>query len=323
MKVSARQVESFAKKAFVENKGLKLLALLITLGLFVAVRAQEKVQRWVDVEVEVVYPNEKAGLVLTNKPINNVRVHIRGRRSIVNDIKNESSHLVKMDLSNRSKTGMSTFFFEPEMFNFDGVEVVDINPEAISIRTEKLESRRLPVKIKTVGRLKEGTKFEKKPTIDPETVLATGPSSVIRSVTSLSTQEVGIDSIDVGPYAEEVPLIPVDGLLYARDKFKVEFKVVQRRIQRMLTGLMVKTPAAADKAMKVIPSQVAVSLTGPQLSLDRLDPSMISPIVEVEVEGDQLAKPGKYQVPVKIEGLPEDIEVKTTVPSLVELEVLN
>ncbi|MBN2341329.1 MAG: hypothetical protein JXX29_07305 [Deltaproteobacteria bacterium] len=321
MKISGKQVETFIKKAFSENKGLKLLALVITLGLFIAVRAQEKVQRWVDVEVEVVYPKKGSGLVLTNKPINAVRVHIRGRRSIVNDIKNEASHLVKMDLSNRTRPGMSTFFFEPEMFNFDGVEVVDINPEAVSIRTEKLESRRLPIKIKTVGRLKEGTEFEKPPEVIPSSVIATGPASVIRSVTSLTTQEVGIDSIDLGPYSEEVPLIPIEGLEYTQDKFRVTFKVVQKRGQRMIAGLLIKNAADGEKAMQITPSEVAVSLTGPQLSLDRLDPSVISPMVTTD--DVQLGKPGKHRVPIKIEGLPEDIEVKTIVPSFVELEILN
>lgn len=321
MNISVKQVETFITKAFSENKGLKLLALVITLGLFVAVRAQEKVQRWVDVEVEVVFPNQKSGLVLTNRPIHTVRVHIKGRHSIVNDIKNEPTHVVKMDLSNRVKPGMSTFFFEPEMFNFSGVEVVDINPEAVSIRIEKLESRKLPVKIKTVGRLKEGTMFEKAPEIVPNSVVATGPASVIRSVTSLTTQEVGIDSIDLGPYKEEVPLVPIEGLEYTRDKFSVEFKVVQKRSQRMIAGLLVKNNVDGEKALQIKPSEVAVSLFGPQLSLDRLDPSVISPTVIMD--DVQLAKPGKHRVPIKIEGLPDDIEVKTIVPAFVELEILN
>ncbi|MBN2714498.1 MAG: hypothetical protein JXX14_01510 [Deltaproteobacteria bacterium] len=321
MRLSFKQVEAFLKEAFTENKGLKLIALVITLGLFISVRAQEKVERWIDVEVEVVYPPKQAGVVLTNKPIREVRVAIRGRRSMVNDIKNEPSHVVQMDLSNRKRPGMSTFFFEPENFNFNGVEVVDIKPEAVSIRIEKLETRRLPVKIKTVGRLKEGTRFEKSPEVVPDMVEATGPASVIRSVTSLYTEEVGIDGLDVGPYREDVPLVPIEGLEYAQDKFSVSFKIIPRMGQRMVSSLSIRHGLSDDVQVNIVPSEIAVTLYGPQLSLDRMDLSVISPVADVK--DIQLAKPGKYRVPVKIEGLPEDIEVKTTVPSFVELDILN
>jgi hypothetical protein len=321
MKISRKQLEAFLKEAFTENKGLKLLALVITLGLFISVRTQEKVQRWVDVEVEVVYPLKTSGLVLTNKPIRTVRVAIRGRRSMVNNIKNEPSHVVKMDLSSRKRPGMSTFFFEPEMFMFEGVDVVDIKPEAVSLRIEKLESRRLSVKIKTVGRLKDGTRFDKSPEVTPEMVEATGPASVIRSVTSLYTEEIGIDSLDVGAYVEEVPLVPIDGLDYAQDKFRVTFKIVPRISQRTLSGLAVRNTFNGESESRLSPTEVAVTISGPQLMLDTMDLSVISP--HVDVEDIQLGKPGKYRVPVKIEGLPEDIEVKNIVPSFVELEILN
>ncbi|MBN2530697.1 MAG: hypothetical protein JXR76_30195 [Deltaproteobacteria bacterium] len=316
-----KQVEVFIKETFTENKGLKLLALVITLGLFFSVRAQEKVQRWVDVEVEMGYPPKEAGVVVTNKPIKTVRVAIRGRRSMVNNIKNEPSHLVRMDLSQRKRPGMSTFFFEPEMFKFDGVEVVDVKPEAVSIRIEKLETRRLPVKIKTVGRLKDGTRFEKSPEVFPDMVKATGPASVIRSVTSLYTEEVGIDGLAEGPYTEEVPLVPIEGLEYSQDKFKVSFKIIPRIGQRLLTGLSLKNNFSDEMQVKLSPREVAVTLSGPQLSLDRMDLSVISPLAVIS--DDQLAKPGKYRVPIKIDGLPEDIEVKTIVPSFAELEILN
>lgn len=321
MRFSFKHVEAFVKEAFTENKGLKLIALIITIGLFISVRAQEKVERWIDVEVEVEFPPKEAGLVLTNKPIRTIRVSIRGRRSMVNDIKNAPSHVVKMDLSNRKRPGMSTFFFEPEIFNFRGVEVVDIKPEAVSVRIEKLETRQLPVKIKTVGRLKDGTRFDKSPTVTPDKVEATGPASVIRSVTSLYTEEVGIDGLEVGAYNEEVPLMPIEGLEYQQDKFSVSFKIIPRMGQRRVSGLAVSSEFGEETEAKIDPAEVSVILSGPQLSLDRMDLSVLSP--KLDIENIQLAKPGKNRVPVKIEGLPEDIEVISIAPSFVELEIFD
>ncbi|MBW2278672.1 MAG: hypothetical protein JRF63_14365, partial [Deltaproteobacteria bacterium] len=66
MAESTASIQRFFKRAVTENLGLKLIALLITLGLFFGVRLQEKVESWVDVEVIVRAP-PAAGLVLSSE----------------------------------------------------------------------------------------------------------------------------------------------------------------------------------------------------------------------------------------------------------------
>ena len=318
MRISSFNIKTFLKRAFTENTGLKLLALVISLGLFMAVRVQEKVQRWVDVDVEIVMPDTKLSLALANKPISTVRVHVKGRHSIVSEIKKDT-HVVKMDLSKITKPGLSTFFFEPEMFNFKGVDIIDINPEAVSVRIEKIISRQIPVSVQTVGSLKYGTIFKGKPVIIPSSVVATGPASVIRSVTSLKTEEIGIDDLAVSKYSEDVPLVPVEGLKYNNDRFTVKFEVIERRGQRMVSGLLVQSGVDGQIPVKIKPAEVAASFVGSQSMLDTLDPSLIIP--KVVLTDEQIAKPGKYRTRVVITGLADGIDVKTIVPSFVEVDI--
>ena len=128
MNLGLREIKTFARRSVTENLGLKLVAILITLGLVTIVRFQEKVERWVDVEVNVARPSETSELLLTSEPPDTVRVSLRGRPSIIESIKNGPMKQVVMNLGKRAKPGSFTFYFEPEMFDFpSGVEVVGIN----------------------------------------------------------------------------------------------------------------------------------------------------------------------------------------------------
>ncbi|MBN2802332.1 MAG: hypothetical protein JXR91_04480 [Deltaproteobacteria bacterium] len=306
------------KGIFTENKGLKLIALLISLGLFTAVRMQEKVERWVDVDVEVVMPADEYSLALSNKPITSVRIQIRGRNTIVESIKNDN-HVVKMDLSKYKRPGLYTFFFESEMFDFKGVDILDISPDAVSVRMENVISRKLTVEIDTVGTLKDGTVFESKPEVSPAIVLATGPASVIRSVAMVKTEDVGIDDLEVGKYSQDVPLVPVKGLKFSNDRFTVKFNIIEKKILRTFSGLIVQSGIDGKISVKIKPETVLITLLGPQRILEKLDASLIIP--KAVLTDKVLSAAGKFTADVTLTGLDESIEVKAIVPPVVEVEI--
>ncbi len=317
MNLDLREIKSFARRSMTENLGLKFVALLITLGLVTIVRFQEKVERWVDVEVNVTRPSEISGLLLTSEPPDTVRVSLRGRPSIIESIKNGPMKLVVMDMSNREKPGSFTFYFEPEMFDFpSGVEVVGINPDVVLMRIERVVTRRLPVRVKTHGRLKSGAQLDEEPVVEPSEVTVAGPASLVRSLIHLETEAVDIEGLGVGEHHVDIPIRRTEGLSFKySDDLEITLKVKWTPGQRMLAGLLVRTMGDPEAVVEIRPTEVAVSLVGAKVALDRLDPGAL--VVQIDLDKAEPRKGGVLRAKVEVSGLPSDVKVGSIVPETV------
>jgi YbbR domain-containing protein len=313
---STATIKHFFKRAVTENLGLKLIALLITLGLFIGVRLQEKVDSWVDVEVIVRAPPTAAGVVLSSEVPDSVRVLLRGRGSLVDSVKEGKNPQVVMDLSGQRDAGSTMFYFEREMFGLpSGIELVDTRPEAVLVRTERVVTRRLPVRVRTFGRLKGGTELLDDPVADPTEVVAFGAASIVRALNDVQTEEVDIEGLGVGDHSVTVPLRLVEGLEFNHSgEVTVDLKIRWTPGQRMLSGLLVQV-AGTDQPTELRPAEVAVSLAGPQVALDRIDPAKI--IAKVVVDEEMVTAGGVKSLEVKVEGLTSDVEVKSIAPATV------
>jgi len=309
-------IKRFFTRAVTENLGLKLIALLITLGLFIGVRLQEKVESWVDVEVIVRAPPPASGVVLSSETPDTVRVLLRGRSSLVESVKEGKTPQVVMDLSGQRDAGSTMFYFDREMFDFpSGVELVDTRPEAVLVRTERVVTRRLPVRVRTFGRIKEGAELVDEPLTDPAEVVAYGAASIVRGLTDVQTEEVDVEGLGVGEHTVKVPLRLVEGLAFNHSgDVTVSLRIRWTPGQRMLAGLLVQV-VGTDAPVEVRPAEVAVSLSGPQVSLNKLDPAKIAP--EVDVTDEMLAAGAVKSLGIRVTGLPPDVEVKSIVPAAV------
>ncbi len=317
MNLGLREIKTFARRSVTENLGLKLVAILITLGLVTIVRFQEKVERWVDVEVNVARPSETSELLLTSEPPDTVRVSLRGRPSIIESIKNGPMKQVVMNLGKRAKPGSFTFYFEPEMFDFpSGVEVVGINPDVVLMRVERVVTRRLPVRVKTHGRLKSGAQLEEEPSAEPSEVTVAGPASLVRSLINLETEAVDIEGLGVGEHHAKIPIRRTEGLSFKySDDLEITLKVKWTPGQRMLAGLLVRTKGDSVSTVDIRPTEVAVSLVGAKVALDRLDPGLL--VVQVDLDKGEPRKGGVFRAKVEVSGLPKDVKVGSIVPETV------
>jgi YbbR domain-containing protein len=313
-------IKRVAKRSVTENLGLKLIALVISLGLFAIVRFQEKVERWIDVEVIVRAPPPATGIVMTSDPPDRVRVFLRGRESLVDSVREGETPQVVMDLSSRRDAGSTMFYFEREMFDFpSGIDIVDTKPEAVLVRTERIVTRKLPVRVRTFGRLKGGAELEDDPVVNPDEVVAFGAASIVRQLGDVQTEEVDIEGLGVGEHEIKVPLKRIEGLGFnLTGDATVTVKVRWTPGQRMLSGLLVKV-VGADQPVEVRPPEVAVSLSGSQVALDKLDPAKVEPTIEITPE--KMAKAGVFPEKVVVKGLPSDVEVKSVAPATVLVKV--
>jgi YbbR domain-containing protein len=324
MAIAPRDVRSVIVRAFTENLGIKTVALIITVVLFVLVRFQEKVDRWIDVEVAVMRPSAKSGLVVTSDMPDKVRVSLRGRSSVIKAVKSGDTGQVVVDLSGRETEGTSTFYFEPEMFDFpSGVEILHINPESVQVRIERIVTRRVPVNVRTVGKPKPGLELEGTPIAVPPEATISGPSSVVNGVAALDTEDVDVSALDVGEHELHVSLKRVGGVLVKYvDRLTVVAEVRYTPGQRVLTALPVRARVGErliPEGAETRPAAVTAILSGPKIALDALDTAAVMTIAAVE---DVAAiRGGSVIAPVQLNGLPPGVEVKAIEPATVKVRL--
>jgi len=324
MALSPGELKTLIVRSVTENLGLKAVALVVTIALFGIVRFQEKVDRWIDVEVAVMRPVAKSGLVVTSEMPDKVRVSLRGRSSVIKAVKSGDSGQVVMDLSSRSQEGAFTFYFEPEMFDFpSGVEILHISPESVQVRIERIVTRRVPVNVRTVGKPKAGLELEGSPIAVPPEATISGPSSVVNGIVALDTEDVNIAELGRGEHEMHVALSRVGGVLVKYvDKLAVVVEIRYTLGQRILSELEVRAKVGGKLLVEgadVRPGTVTATLSGPKMALDALDLGTVTPLAEIETS--VAARGGPIAVPVQLTGLPPEVEVKSIEPSTVKVRL--
>jgi YbbR domain-containing protein len=313
-------IKLFLKKSATENLELKLIAVIIAALLFFFVNLQEESERLIDVEVEKTYPAPSSSLVLTSEFPDVIRLRVRGPRSKVKSIKQGLIGPIKVDLSERTG-GTSYYTFNPEDFELHrhGLKFVRVTPESVLVKMERQITKQLPVRVRTYGKLANGAELIGEPKVVPSIVTAFGTASSLRNVSAIETEDIDIEGLAVGEHVFLVPLRVVDGVApRGSDETKVTLTVRWIPDQRMLSGLLVQA-RGTDLTAEFRPKEVAVALTGPKISLDKLDPATVRPIVLFEE--DQANQPGISRNKVTVLEIPNGIKVTSIVPKKVQVKL--
>lgn len=328
-----QRMRLFLIQAVTENLGLKLVAFLIALLLFVLVRFQEESERPFDVEIDPILPEASdGGYQLTSDLPRKVRLRLVGPSSIIKSLRSEDMLPVKIDLRN-SKPGISYHYFKEETFEnsfkeqaelrsgLQFVRIARITPESVLIKMEKLISRIVPVRVVTVGNLKRGTELVSNPKAIPSSVEVVGPASAMRDLKYVETEDVITDDLGVGDHEQLITLRAREGVTIDQGAgIKVRLQVRWTPGKRLISGLLVQAQGT-ELAASFKPNEVAVSLAGPQIALDSIDLAKIQPVVVITPE--QSERPGVYRGDVTVKWLPENVKVTSIVPAKVRVSLTH
>jgi len=175
------------------NFGLGALALIISLSLWVLVVNDQNPER-TDVP-EIAIPVEttrvSSGLIVMNTP-DPVRFRIKTPKDKWDTLR-ASSFRAYVDLS-RLGPGIHAVPIISETSD-PQVRVLEVMPATTSIRVEEIQERTVPVKVTLVGNVPFGYVY-RMPKVDPEVVVASGPSSLVQSVETASV-DVRLEGISV------------------------------------------------------------------------------------------------------------------------------
>lgn len=319
-------VKDGGRRAFVENAGLKLVAFLLALTLFILVHSDEDALEQFTVDLRYLPP--PSDLTLVSERPQSITVTLRGSRRKLKRV--EESELEKITVT---LTNTGEFVFQPEMIRPlpEGIEVVSISPRSVSLQFERSGNKRVPVRVRTVGQLAPGYRVDSI-RVEPAQLEIVGAESALSSTAELLTTPVSIDGA-TQPIRQQVRLeVPPDNVAVVVGSggeaqppqqltVDVNIDIAAAPGMRRLPGtpvVVVGVPGAAT-SWTTEPTTVELILRGPELTLSKLDPAAIK--AEALVSPQDVAARTSRETPLVIRGVPEGVGIEVR-PQLVTIKPL-
>ena len=223
-------------KVFLEDWPMKLVALAITLALWLGVTglSTPTTQRFTSISFSPTYSNN---IEVTNSPIDKVDLVVSGDKRKLAQIRKEDL-TISVDISD-VLPGDRVINLTPESVVISpplptGVKLDEIQPSRIAIRIEAVQEKEITVKGETYGEVPEGYEIYSE-TVTPSTVRVRGPANFIRTLSSVSTER-----IDLSNHTEDftVKQIPVSvpnpkASVIETTVVDVGFRIGEKRVERV------------------------------------------------------------------------------------------
>ncbi|HSN97374.1 MAG TPA: CdaR family protein, partial [Candidatus Nanopelagicales bacterium] len=197
-------VRGIIRTAILENFGLKVLSLAFALGFYAFIHGAENAQRTFSVSVVSVMPKEDLNRQLMTQLPTEVAVTLSGSRTQLDDLRADDLGTLQLDL----RSGRVPYIeLDPSMFHVpEGLVVEQIYPPRIDLRWDDVITRTIPVQVPRTGELAQG--FEVKGTIavDPASVKARGPQSIVEVMQYARTEAFDVTGLTEGAYRRTLAL---------------------------------------------------------------------------------------------------------------------
>jgi len=301
------------KRAVLDNLGLKLFSLMVSIALFTVVHGSEAGQRSLYVPVVAMLPPDAAGKILVGELPDKVKITLSGSRSVINSI--NAVDAVQINLTDAPRY----YAFEPSLFGLPAGIEVQATPAALSLDWEPRMERKLPVRVQLSGVPEASLEIIGKPVATPSRVLVKGPRSSVEAMSELPTDLLSVSNLSAGTHRIRIPLLslPAQVLAVGAPEVTVELTLEAKREQRRLKRLTVAALNISGPA-PIRPSHVDVIVTAPERTLEELDPEHVVPVIDFPVgTPDGVA----LSLPVQLRGIDENVRVVRIEPSEVLIKV--
>lgn len=207
--------------------GLRLLALAAALFVWFSVsfEKRERISEKV-IDAAVTY-NPPRGIIILD-PIQTVKVRLRGPDRQIRAL---APHVVDVvvELTSNEAGTIEFQITSDKVLRPEGIDIVSIQPNTIPLRLDRETRRVLRVTPRLVGEPAGGS-VPLEPTARPDSVLVTGPESLISGLTAVTTSPISLDGHAL-TFEQTVSVVPPNPLVHV-----VEPSVVTVVVPMQLPG---------------------------------------------------------------------------------------
>jgi YbbR domain-containing protein len=180
------------KEFFLENLGLKLTAVFLSIFLWMFVTSRGQSEIALDVPIE--FKDIPTGLEIVSQSVKVIGLNMRGQERLLKRIK-PSDISVSLDLS-KAKTGESTYYINREDILLpNAVTVTNINPSSVTVTTEETVSKTIRIIPVVTGEPARGFSVKAVSVIPPKIEIE-GVRREISRISTLKTEALDITGIN-------------------------------------------------------------------------------------------------------------------------------
>ncbi len=185
---------NWLRKIFFDDLLLKLLALVISLGLWYGVAGQRASATIRLPGIQLVF-RLPADMEISNDPRGEIEATLTGSRQALDRV-NVRDLVAYVDVSDR-KSGERVIRLTPERLHMelpDGVRVTRLEPASVPLRLEPRVQREVSVQPRLEGNLPEGYEL-RGVNVTPGKIRARGPASHVSALETISTESIQLDDL--------------------------------------------------------------------------------------------------------------------------------
>jgi YbbR domain-containing protein len=181
-------MSDFFQRAVLHNLGLKLVALALAVGLWLAVARDPVAEVAVDIPVEI--RNLPQDLEISSEIVPKAQIRLRGPERVIHQL--QSSDVYAAIEFNGVKPGERTFDLTAQQVHQPaGLEVVQIVPSQFHLAFDVRLTREVSVQPRVIGSFAQGYHIGQVIS-DPPTVTITGPQARVKAVESATTDPIDV-----------------------------------------------------------------------------------------------------------------------------------
>jgi YbbR domain-containing protein len=283
------------------NVGLKALALIIAVGLWVA--GHRDIERAIEVPLE--FRHIPSDLMVMDNRIDYVVLRVMGPRTSVSTLDADNVKL-SLDLDG-AKSGLLSYPLTPSDFNVPrGITVARITPPVIHLRLEPVAKRTLPVAVRLSGKPHAGYRIAHT-VVRPESVTVQGPAEEVRRLATVET--VPVDVEDGRSAIKRRVRLSNDGkpLSISPDQVEIMITIEEEQVSRTFDKVEVNARDFRG-VYNVTPQSVYLRIAGPRSVIEKL--KLTSDEVYLNLRG---LPAGEHNVPLEL-NLPSEVQVQEQRP---------
>jgi len=277
--------------------GLKIVCVVVSIVIWVQVAAISDVEQNAHLPLRVTGLAENVTVAGSILPTN-VQVKVRGSklRLLSHHYFNRFIGEVRVNLADR-QPGPAFSYEVTQADIFTDLEVVSIYPPVrLRLRLDDEISQMLSVELHLTGNLKERLGFLERPTVEPDSVLVTGPARFFPPEASVSTSSLDLTRVSENSDVKVDLVAPNQSLVLARKTAQVSLRVAQLEDRTLANIPVIPLVDAGQPDVGISPPLADVMVRGVADSVRALTRSRFSITVPV---GD-LAE-GVYFLPGQVD----------------------
>jgi YbbR domain-containing protein len=281
---SPTALERGARKIFVEDWSLKLLAVGITLVLWFAVTGQNQpLTIRTPVQLNLIRPSN---LDISNDPPKTVEVVLKGSRPNLQRL-SPLDLVATVDVSDHA-AGERVIRLSLDRVTMqlpDGVKIESFQPGTIPVRLEPRVERQVPIEVKTEGKPADGYEVYG---INPAqmTVRVRGPASRIEALQNASTETISVSGRKESFTASRIAIDIADQKIEILDPLvDLAIEMGEKRTEKSFSGVA----ARSISGVEIRPETAEVTLSGPSSVLAELRPEDVKVVVHMSTTGGSVA----------------------------------